>query len=57
MIIPGFVFAVTAAAIALVGTRLSRHGGRIAELSDLGCLWDGVVLMAAATSLRDRLPW
>ncbi|HBH79220.1 MAG TPA: sodium:proton exchanger [Nitrospira sp.] len=55
VIIPGFVFAVTAAAIVLVGTRLSRHGDRIAELTGLGRLWVGVVLMAAATSLPEVL--
>jgi cation:H+ antiporter len=53
VIIPGLVFAVTPAAIVLVGTRLSRHGDRMAELTGLGRLWIGVVLMAGATSLPE----
>ncbi len=53
MIIPGFVFAVTAVAIVLVGTRLSYHGDRIAELTGLGRVWIGAVLMAGATSLPE----
>ncbi|MBL8074093.1 MAG: hypothetical protein JNL29_06970, partial [Nitrospira sp.] len=53
MILPGLVFAVTAAAIVLVGTRLSHHGDRIAELTGLGRVWIGAVLMAGATSLPE----
>jgi len=50
VIIPGFVFTVTTAT---VFCRLSRHGDRIAELTGLGRLWVGVVLMAGATSLLE----
>ncbi len=53
MIFPGLIFVITAAAIVLVGTRLSYHGDRIAELTGLGRLWIGVVLMAGATSLPE----
>lgn len=53
MIIPGFVFALTAATIVIVGTRLSHHGDRIAELTGLGRVWIGAVLMASATSLPE----
>lgn len=49
------VFAGSAVVIVLVGTRLSREGDRIAELSGLGRLWIGVVLMSAATSLPEVL--
>lgn len=47
------VFAGSAVVIVLVGTKLSREGDRIAELSGLGRLWIGVVLMSAATSLPE----
>ncbi len=53
MIIPLFLFAASAGAIVIVGTKLSRYGDQIAELSGLGRLWIGVVLMAAATSLPE----
>ena len=47
------VFACSAAVIVLAGTKLSRYGDQIAELTGLGRLWIGVVLMAAATSLPE----
>ena len=47
------LFLVNAVAIVLAGTYLSRYGDQIAELSGLGRLWIGVVLMAAATSLPE----
>lgn len=47
------IFGASAVAIVLVGTKLSREGDRIAELSGLGRLWIGVVLMSAATSLPE----
>ncbi len=46
-------FALSAAVVVLAGTRLSHYGHRIAELSGLGGLWIGAVLMAAATSLPE----
>jgi cation:H+ antiporter len=47
------VFAVSAGVIVMVGTKLSRYGDQIADLTGLGRLWIGVVLMAAATSLPE----
>lgn len=49
------MFAVSAAVIVIAGTKLSRYGDEIAELTGLGRLWIGVVLMAAATSLPEVL--
>lgn len=49
MVIPSLLFVVSAGAIVFAGTKLSRHGDQIAELTGLGRLWIGVVLMAAAT--------
>ncbi|MBI4002788.1 MAG: sodium:calcium antiporter [Nitrospira defluvii] len=43
------------AMIVIAGTRLSRYGDQLAELTGLGRLWVGVVLMAAATSLPEVL--
>lgn len=53
MIIPLLLFTASAWAIVVIGTKLSRHGDQIAELSGLGRLWIGVVLMAAVTSLPE----
>ncbi len=53
MILPWLFFVISAGAIVFVGTKLSRYGDQIAELSGLGRLWIGVVLMAAATSLPE----
>ncbi|MFO0701727.1 MAG: hypothetical protein U0236_21110 [Nitrospira sp.] len=53
MIIPLLLFTASAWAIVVIGTKLSRYGDQIAELSGLGRLWIGVVLMAAATSLPE----
>ena len=47
------MFFISAAVIVYAGTLLSRYGDRIAELTGLGGLWIGVVLMAAATSLPE----
>lgn len=47
------IFALSAVTIAIAGTKLSQYGDRIAELTGLGRLWIGVVLMAAATSLPE----
>ncbi|MEQ1627949.1 MAG: sodium:calcium antiporter [Nitrospira sp.] len=47
------VFLVSAIVIVLAGTRLSRYGDEIAELTGLGRLWIGVVLMSTATSLPE----
>jgi cation:H+ antiporter len=46
-------FVCSAAVIVLAGTRLSRYGDEIAELTGLGRLWIGVVLMSTATSLPE----
>jgi cation:H+ antiporter len=37
----------------LCGTKLSRYGDQIVDLTGLGGLWTGVVLMAGATSLPE----
>ncbi|OQW32790.1 MAG: hypothetical protein A4E19_05375 [Nitrospira sp. SG-bin1] len=55
MVVPSLLFIVSAGAIVFAGTRLSHHGDQIAELTGLGRLWIGVVLMAAATSLPEVL--
>ena len=49
------MFLASAAVIAVAGTRPARHGDRIAELTGLGRLWIGVVLVAGATSLPEVL--
>lgn len=46
-------FIASAAVIVVAGTKLSHYGDRIADLTGLGRLWIGVVLMAAATSLPE----
>jgi len=53
MFLPWLFFMVSAGAIVFAGTKLSRYGDQIAELTGLGRLWIGVVLMAAATSLPE----
>ncbi|MBK5282020.1 MAG: sodium:calcium antiporter [Nitrospiraceae bacterium] len=47
------VFVCSAIVIVLAGTKLSRYGDQIANLTGLGGLWVGVVLMAGATSLPE----
>ena len=47
------VFLISAAVIVYAGSRLSRYGDQLADLTGLGGLWIGVVLMAAATSLPE----
>ncbi|MDH5740114.1 MAG: sodium:calcium antiporter [Nitrospira sp.] len=47
------VFLASAAVIVYAGTKLSRYGDQIADLTGLGGLWIGVVLMAGATSLPE----
>lgn len=47
------IFVASAVVIVLAGTKLSHDGDRIAELTGLGRLWIGVVLMSAATSLPE----
>lgn len=47
------VFLVSAVVIVFAGTKLSHYGDRIADLTGLGRLWIGVVLMSAATSLPE----
>lgn len=49
------IFVLSAAVIVAAGTKLSHYGDRIAELTGLGRLWIGVVLMAGATSLPEVL--
>jgi cation:H+ antiporter len=47
------LFIASAAVIVVAGTKLSHYGDQIADLTKLGRLWIGVVLMAAATSLPE----
>ncbi len=47
------LFLLSATVVVLAGTKLSQYGDRIAELTGLGRLWIGVLLMAAATSLPE----
>lgn len=53
MFIAWAVFLASAAVIVYAGTKLSRYGDKIANLTGLGGLWIGVVLMAGATSLPE----
>jgi cation:H+ antiporter len=55
MLVACGVFAGSAAVVVIAGTRLTRYGDRIANLTGLGGLWIGVVLMATATSLPEIL--
>ena len=50
---PWAIFLLSAAVMVYAGTKLSRYGDQIANLTGLGGLWIGVVLMAAATSLPE----
>jgi cation:H+ antiporter len=52
-LVPWAIFLLSAAVIVYAGTKLSRYGDQIADLTGLGGLWIGVVLMAGATSLPD----
>lgn len=47
------IFFMSAAVIGYAGTKLARYGDQIADLTGLGGLWIGVVLMAGATSLPE----
>lgn len=47
------IFFTSGAVIVYAGAKLSRYGDQIADLTGLGGLWVGVVLMAAATSLPE----
>ena len=47
------LFLASAAVIVFAGTKLTQYGDRISDLTGLGGLWIGVVLMAGATSLPE----
>jgi cation:H+ antiporter len=49
------IFLLSAVVIVIAGTKLSRYGDQIAELTGLGGLWVGMVLLAGATSLPELL--
>lgn len=51
----GFQFLASAVVIAVAGTKRALYGDRIAQLTRLGSLWIGVVLVARATSLPELL--
>ncbi len=46
-------FFLCAAAIVFAGTKLTRYGDRIAEITGLGRLWVGAVLLSVVTSLPE----
>lgn len=48
---PWVLFVVSVVVIVVAGTMLARYADQIAELTGLGSLWVGVVLVAGATSL------
>jgi len=48
-----FMFVLSGAVIVFAGAKLSQYGDQLAEMTKLGRLWIGVVLMAAATSLPE----
>jgi len=52
-LLPWTIFLLSAAVIVYAGTKLSHYGDQIANLTGLGGLWIGVVLMAGATSLPE----
>lgn len=49
------IFLLSAVVIVIAGTKLSYYGDQIAELTGLGGLWVGMVLLAGATSLPELL--
>ncbi len=53
LLLPWLAFLASAAVIVLAGTKLSHFGDQLSDLTGLGGLWIGVVLMAAATSLPE----
>ena len=55
MLLAWTIFLVSAMVIVYAGIKLSQCGDQIAELTGLGGLWIGVVLMAGATSLPEVL--
>lgn len=50
---PWLIFLVSASAVVIGGSRLSRHGDTIAEKTGLGGAWVGTILVASATSLPE----
>jgi cation:H+ antiporter len=52
---PWILFVLSAAVIVVAGAKLSHYGDQIAELTGLGRLWIGMVLIAVATSLPELL--
>lgn len=53
MLLPWFIFLLSALVITIAGVKLSEFGDRLADQTGLGGLWIGVVLMAGATSLPE----
>jgi cation:H+ antiporter len=50
---PWLVFLLSAAAVVLAGTRLSRDGDALAERTGRGGAWVGAILVAGVTSLPE----
>lgn len=48
-------FSVCSATIVYAGTRLSRYGDRLAELTGIGKAWIGLIVMASVTSLPELI--
>lgn len=49
------IFLVCTTVIVFSGTRLSRYGDKIAELTGMGRAWTGLILMASVTSLPELI--
>lgn len=49
------IFLLCTAVIVFSGTRLSRYGDKIAELTGMGRAWTGLILMASVTSLPELI--
>ncbi len=48
-------FALCATLITYSGTRLSKYGDTIAELTEMGKAWMGLIMMAAVSSIQNYL--
>ncbi len=53
LLLPWLTFLASAVVIVVAGTKLSHFGDQLSDLTGLGGLWIGVILMAGATSLPE----
>jgi len=51
----GLIFFISASVIVFAGTKLSKYGDALADITGLGRLWIGALLLAGATSLPEAL--